>query len=43
VKSTRITTRRGLGADIIGGCCRVRPADIAQIARTARSAPPGNA
>jgi homocysteine S-methyltransferase len=31
------------GADIIGGCCRVRPADIAQITRTARSTPPGNA
>ena len=31
------------GADIIGGCCRVRPADIAQIARTVRSAPSGSA
>ena len=25
------------GANILGGCCRVRPADIAQITRTARS------
>jgi homocysteine S-methyltransferase len=25
------------GASIIGGCCRVRPADVAQIARTVRS------
>ena len=30
------------GAKIIGGCCRVRPADIAQITRTVRSTPPGN-
>jgi len=29
------------GASIIGGCCRVRPADIAEIARTARGVPPG--
>jgi homocysteine S-methyltransferase len=29
------------GARIIGGCCRVRPADIAQIAQSARNAPPG--
>jgi homocysteine S-methyltransferase len=27
------------GARIIGGCCRVRPADIAQIAQSARTAP----
>jgi len=31
------------GATIIGGCCRVRPANIAQITRTIRSTPPGNA
>jgi homocysteine S-methyltransferase len=31
------------GATIIGGCCRVRPADIAQITCTVRSAPPGSA
>jgi homocysteine S-methyltransferase len=30
------------GASIIGGCCRVRPADLAQIARTVRSAPSGH-
>jgi homocysteine S-methyltransferase len=29
------------GASIVGGCCRVRPADIAQITRTVRSTPPG--
>jgi homocysteine S-methyltransferase len=31
------------GASIVGGCCRVRPADIAQITRTVRSTPPGSA
>ena len=30
------------GASIVGGCCRVRPADIAQITRTVRSTLPGN-
>jgi S-methylmethionine-dependent homocysteine/selenocysteine methylase len=26
------------GAGVIGGCCRVRPADIAEIARTVADA-----
>ena len=30
------------GASIVGGCCRVRPADIAQITRTVRITLPGN-
>ena len=29
------------GAQIVGGCCRVRPADIAEIARSAARRPPG--
>jgi homocysteine S-methyltransferase len=30
------------GADIVGGCCRVRPADIAEIAQALHSVPPGH-
>jgi homocysteine S-methyltransferase len=30
------------GATIIGGCCRVRPADIAQISQAAQMTQPGS-